>query len=273
MMALLIPGAELWGVQLELELAGEMGTKKVVVEMDSSYAHQLILGQVQECHPHVALITNIHVLLAKCWEFDYPPPDVLQLLAEDSLGVASVRAHLSAQTPLLVEATPLKLYIYNTDIMSSLAQKKSFFPSMSANPALPISHTDSKQHEGGLRRRLSSLSLKIQANSVSPASSWSFPRSKSLSSMGNYAGSSIMKWWDWGSGWILSAKPMFARDLEMNEEETKFLGSHNRGSWRHVFYKVRSEIRRLLGSDHMDLPQTYRYTRNFDGIGTTTTQG
>lgn len=48
----------------------------------------------------------------------------------------------------------------------------------------------------------------------------------------------------------------------MNEEETKVLGSDNRGSWRHVFYKVRSELKRLVGSDVDSLPQTYRY--NFD---------
>ncbi|KAL5580467.1 hypothetical protein UlMin_012909 [Ulmus minor] len=55
--------------------------------------------------------------------------------------------------------------------------------------------------------------------------------------MGEYAGTSIRKWWDWGWSWILSKKPIFAQDLEMNEEETKILGSSSRGSWRHVFYK------------------------------------
>ncbi|KAI4350206.1 hypothetical protein L6164_004680 [Bauhinia variegata] len=147
-------------------------------------------------------------------------------------------------------------------------QKRSFFPSIpSANRALPVSNAETTQHEGGLRRRLSSLSLKITATSVSP-SSWSFPRSKSLSSMGDYAGTSVRKWWDWGWTWILTRKPVFARDLELNEEETKILGSQNKGSWRHVFYKVRSEIRKILGSDHV-LPQTYKYnsfdySKNFD---------
>lgn len=140
--------------------------------------------------------------------------------------------------------------------------------------SLPVSQTESKQQEGGgLRRRLSSLSLKIQDTSASATSSWSFPRSKSLSSMGNYAGSSIRSWWDWGSAWILSRKPIFAADLEMNEDETKALGSHNRGSWRHIFYKLRSEFRKLIGSDNLALPQTYRYTtNNFTQIGTRTTQ-
>ncbi|XP_061367377.1 uncharacterized protein LOC133310458 [Gastrolobium bilobum] len=148
--------------------------------------------------------------------------------------------------------------------MSSMAENRSFFsiPS-STKTSLPVSSrsSESKQQEegGGLRRRLSSLSLKIQANPVSSSSSWSFPRSKSLSSMGDYAGNSIKKWWEWSFGWILSKKPIFATDLEMNEQETKLLGSHNKGTWRHVFYKVRSEIRRFINSDHASLPQTYRY--------------
>lgn len=55
----------------------------------------------------------------------------------------------------------------------------------------------------------------------------------------------------------------------MNEEETKLLGSHSRGSWRHVFYKVRSELKRFVGSDRVGLPQTCRYdsfnySKNFD---------
>jgi hypothetical protein len=87
--------------------------------------------------------------------------------------------------------------------------------------------------------------------------------------MGEYAGSFIRKWWDWGWSWVLSRKPIFTSYLEMNEEETKILGSQNRGSWRHVFYKVRYEIRKLVGSGHVGIPQTYRYdsynySKNFD---------
>ncbi|KAB2042530.1 hypothetical protein E1A91_D02G227300v1 [Gossypium mustelinum] len=152
--------------------------------------------------------------------------------------------------------------------MSSIIQ------SFQKNSSLPVSQTESKDHfpppggPGLLRRRLSSLSLKLQPTS-SPATSWTFPRSKSLSSMGEYAGSSIRKWWDWGWSWVLSKKPSFAKDIEMNEEETRILGCHNKGSWRHVFYKVRSEIRKLVGSDKVGLPQTSRYnsldySKNFD---------
>ncbi|KAJ4851085.1 hypothetical protein Tsubulata_016160 [Turnera subulata] len=90
-------------------------------------------------------------------------------------------------------------------------------------------------------------------------SAFHFPRSKSMpSSMGDYTSisSSIRKWW----GWILSRKPVFAQDLEMNEEETKALGSHRRGSWRHLLFKLRSEIRKLSrSSDKVGVPQTYKY--------------
>ncbi|EOX98919.1 hypothetical protein QUC31_014905 [Theobroma cacao] len=146
--------------------------------------------------------------------------------------------------------------------MSSIIQ------SFQKSHALPVSQTESKEQLPGLRRRLSSVSLNIKPIS-SPATSWAFHRSKSLSSMGEYAGGSIRKWWDWGWSWVLSRKPMFAKDLEMNEEETRILGCHNKGSWRHVFYKVRSEVKKLVGSDKVGLPQTYRYnsldySKNFD---------
>jgi len=30
--------------------------------------------------------------------------------------------------------------------------------------------------------------------------------------MGEYAGGSIRKWWDWGWSWVLSRKPIFASE-------------------------------------------------------------
>ncbi|KAJ8765057.1 hypothetical protein K2173_010534 [Erythroxylum novogranatense] len=149
--------------------------------------------------------------------------------------------------------------------MSSIVQS---FQKKSSH-ALPVSHAASDTpHQHGLRRRLSSLSLGIHPIS-SQTSSWAFQRSKSMSSMAENAGTSIRKWWDWGWSWILSRKPIFAQDLEMNEYETRVLGSHNQGSWGHVFYKVRSEIRKLVRSDKVGLPQTYRYdssnySKNFE---------
>ncbi|KAF4359656.1 hypothetical protein CsatB_005116 [Cannabis sativa] len=150
--------------------------------------------------------------------------------------------------------------------MSSIVET---FQKRSSN-FLPVSQSTDPKEQGQIRRRLSSLSLNIKPSiSSSEAASWAMRRTKSVSSMGEYAGSSIKKWWDWAWAWALSRKPTFASDLEMNEEETKLLGSHNRGSLRHVFYKVRSEIRKLLGSERVGLPQTckydsFNYKKNFD---------
>ncbi|KAL2512581.1 hypothetical protein Adt_18189 [Abeliophyllum distichum] len=139
----------------------------------------------------------------------------------------------------------------------------SIFQSFRGKQALPVSQPE-EEGPSGIRRRLSSLSLDLnfQPNISSPAASWAFRRSKSVSSMGEYAGNSIRKWWDWGWTWILSRKPIFAKDLEMNEEETTVIGCHNKGSLGHVFYKVRSEFRKLIRSNNVGLPQTFRYDSN-----------
>ncbi|KAL9672312.1 hypothetical protein QQ045_028562 [Rhodiola kirilowii] len=151
--------------------------------------------------------------------------------------------------------------------MSSIIQtiqNRTFLPTSNS---LPLSHTDPSD-TSRLRRRLSSLNFQPIS---SPATSWTaFRRSKSVSAMGDYAGSSIRKWWDWSWGWVMSRKPVFAQDLEMNDDESSALGSHCRGSVKHLFYKIRSEIRKLVGSSsNVGLPQTYRYdsinyAKNFD---------
>uniref|UniRef100_A0A0A0K1L8 Uncharacterized protein n=1 Tax=Cucumis sativus TaxID=3659 RepID=A0A0A0K1L8_CUCSA len=159
--------------------------------------------------------------------------------------------------------------------MTSIPGRR-FLPTPPLNDALPLSqpHQYSTQT---LRRRLSSISFKIHPIS-SPLTSWSFPRSKSMSSMRDFTRTSLRKWWDWGWSWILSRKAAFARDLEMNdnddhEETTKALGStySSRGSFKfkHLFYKVRSEFRKLIRSDRVGLPQTFKYdsvnySKNFD---------
>ncbi|KAA0047819.1 uncharacterized protein E6C27_scaffold133G00710 [Cucumis melo var. makuwa] len=148
-----------------------------------------------------------------------------------------------------------------SSVVHTFHKTRSFLPSRTLPDALPLSHTDSPSDQT-LRRRLSSLSLRIQPIS-SPATAWAFRKSKSMSSFGDLAGSSVRKWWDWGWAWILSRKPIFAKDLEMNEEESKILGSQNRGSWKHVFFKFRSEIRKLIGSD-VALPQTTPNYRSFN---------
>ncbi|KAL5702551.1 hypothetical protein ACHQM5_027757 [Ranunculus cassubicifolius] len=88
---------------------------------------------------------------------------------------------------------------------------RDFFPSLPLKDSLPLSRTPSSS-DRTIRRRLSSLSMKIQPIS-SPATNWAFHKSKSMSSMGEAAGSSIRKWWDWGWAWILTKKPTFAQDL------------------------------------------------------------
>lgn len=150
--------------------------------------------------------------------------------------------------------------------MRGYENRNLFSIATSSKPSsLPVSSQPRSKEEdadgvaGGLRRRLSSMTTSFHSASAAASSMSIFPRSKSLSSMGDYAGTSLRKWWDWSWAWILSRKPIFARDLEMNEQETKLLGSHDRGSWRHVFCRVRSEIRRFIThSDYAALPQTYR---------------
>ncbi|CAH8344934.1 unnamed protein product [Eruca vesicaria subsp. sativa] len=127
--------------------------------------------------------------------------------------------------------------------------------------SLPVSQQrltpSSKDDEHGvIRRRLSSLSLNLLNQPSEIASR--FPKSKSVSDMGKQVGSSVKEWWEWGWSWILSRKPIFIRDLELNREEAKTIGSQNRGSIMHVFFKVRSQIRSLMGSSSDTLPKYKR---------------
>ncbi|ESQ53568.1 hypothetical protein EUTSA_v10026488mg [Eutrema salsugineum] len=112
---------------------------------------------------------------------------------------------------------------------------------------------------GLIRRRLSSLSLNLSSQPAAIAAR--FPRSKSVSAMGEQAGSSVKEWWEWGWSWILSRKPIFIRDLELNKDEAKSIGSQNRGSIMHVFFKIRSQIRNLMGSSSDTLPLSCKYKR------------
>ncbi|KVH96060.1 hypothetical protein Ccrd_001857 [Cynara cardunculus var. scolymus] len=124
--------------------------------------------------------------------------------------------------------------------------------------SLPVSHNtthDPSPATDGMRRR---MSFQIHPPTISDTTAWALRSTKSVSSMGESASTSIRNWWDRGWGWILSRKPVFAQDLEMNQEETSVLGCHNKGSWRHILYKVRSEIRKLVRSDQAGLPQTIR---------------
>ncbi|KAF8101069.1 hypothetical protein N665_0210s0005 [Sinapis alba] len=127
--------------------------------------------------------------------------------------------------------------------------------------SLPISQrlTPTKDEHGGsvIRRRLSSLSLNLLNQPSEIASR--FPKSKSVSDMGKQVGSSMKEWWEWCWSWILSRKPIFIRDLELNSrEEAKTIGSQNKGSIMHFFFKLRSQFRTLVGSSSDTLPKYKR---------------
>ncbi|XP_004491646.1 uncharacterized protein [Cicer arietinum] len=145
-----------------------------------------------------------------------------------------------------------------------MSRSRSLFPSRSrsGNGSLPVSSDDAVAAKGGLiRRRISNPSFNINTTDVSHfLNNWStFPRSNSSFSFSfSSMCDSARKWWAWSWAWILSRKPIFATDLEMNELEIKLLASRDRGSWKHVFYRMRSEIRKITNSHHCTpLPQTY----------------
>ncbi|EOA32974.1 hypothetical protein CARUB_v10016304mg [Capsella rubella] len=127
--------------------------------------------------------------------------------------------------------------------------------------SLPISSTTTTTTDepGLIRRRLSSLSLNLSRNQPSST----VPRPKSVSSMGEQGGSSVKEWWEWSWSLVLFKKlPIFFTDLEVNKNETKpsLMGNQQRGSsFIAVFFKLRSEIRRLLRSSSESLPLSYKH--------------
>ncbi|CAL9075488.1 unnamed protein product [Musa acuminata var. zebrina] len=150
-----------------------------------------------------------------------------------------------------------------------ILQKKRFLPTMPYQDDLPTFQAQKDTHLIGLRKRISSYSVKIQPLSTA-SSDWVFRKSKSMSSIGEFAGGPLRRWWDRWWGWVLSRKPAFAQDIEMNEEETALLGCRSKGSWQHIFYKLRSEARKLVRSN-TTLPTTqgfrydsFSYAQNFD---------
>jgi hypothetical protein len=125
----------------------------------------------------------------------------------------------------------------------------------------------------GMRRRVSS-SLSLHLQPLSSSSSAVFRRARSMPSIKALAAAGAMRrWWEWGLGWVMERKPSFVRGLEMSDDEAAALGCHCRGTLRHVFYKARAEVRRLLGRDGLPLGggagQDFRYdsvsyAQNFD---------
>ncbi|CAH1414332.1 unnamed protein product [Lactuca virosa] len=109
----------------------------------------------------------------------------------------------------------------------------SMLQSFHKEKSLPVSHNTTQDPPpatagAGMRRRISSMTFQIQPPTMSDTTAWALRSSKSVSSMGESASTSIKTWWDRGWGWILSRKPVFAQDLEMNQEETSVLGCHNK---------------------------------------------
>ncbi|KAG2323271.1 hypothetical protein Bca52824_016484 [Brassica carinata] len=118
--------------------------------------------------------------------------------------------------------------------------------------SLPVSSTTAEANEPGLlRRRLSSLSLNLSRNQPSNDD---LHRSKSVSAMGEQRGSSVKEWWEWSWSLILLKKlPIFFTDLEFNESHTKSsFENQQRGGFAQVFFRLRSEIRRLLRTSSSD---------------------
>ncbi|KAJ1702240.1 hypothetical protein LUZ63_002019 [Rhynchospora breviuscula] len=146
-------------------------------------------------------------------------------------------------------------------------QKRNFFSTRPLNDDLPTFHVPFRPTSNtttavattfdnliGLRKRLSSFSVKIQPL---PSAS-SFVRSRSVPSFNSLSTNSLFQWWNWGVGWFLSRKPLMMSDLEMNKEEMAVLGTHNKGSLRHVLYRVQSGFRRLVMGSGSDLPVTHK---------------
>ncbi|CAL9053089.1 uncharacterized protein LOC135611179 [Musa acuminata AAA Group] len=153
--------------------------------------------------------------------------------------------------------------------MGSLFENR-FFATVPYKNDLPISQAQQQNtHLMGLRKRISSFSGKIQSSSSSASTLWAFRKSASMPSIGDFAGRPLRRWWGSWWGWILSRKPAFARDMEMNEVETAVLGWGSNGSWRHIFGRVRSEIGKLMRPNVLPTTQPWRYdsfshARNFD---------
>uniref|UniRef100_A0A0E0IEC3 Uncharacterized protein n=1 Tax=Oryza nivara TaxID=4536 RepID=A0A0E0IEC3_ORYNI len=141
---------------------------------------------------------------------------------------------------------------------------------------LPVTNATGKGRGGdhliGLRRRMSSFSVRIQPLMSSAGAGGAFRRATSMPSVKALAAQAgaVRRWWGWGLGWVMNRRPAFARDLEMNDDEAAALGCHCRGTWRHVFYRLRAGARRLLGRDGLPLSahdfryDSVSYAHNFD---------
>jgi hypothetical protein len=124
---------------------------------------------------------------------------------------------------------------------------------------LPVTTAPGNRKAVGLRRRVPSFSVSIRS-------------SEALMRRAPSASGALRRWWERGLDWVMARRPPFARGLGMSGDEAAALGGcHNRGTWRHVLYKVRAGARRLLGRDgrprvaEQDFGyDSVSYARNFD---------
>lgn len=149
---------------------------------------------------------------------------------------------------------------------------------MAPKDALPISQattvtfqSNSPEHLNGLRRRIASFSVKIQPISTA-TTEWAFRRSQSMPSFKDITSGPLSKWWSWGTSWLISKKAQLSHDLEMSREGERatMLGRDGTSNVvMHLFYKIRSELRKLVGSDKLPTTHKFRYdsfsyAQNFD---------
>ncbi|OEL15739.1 hypothetical protein BAE44_0023239 [Dichanthelium oligosanthes] len=160
--------------------------------------------------------------------------------------------------------------------MASDAILETIKPRRSEDEQLPVTTAAGAGAGGGigLRRRMST-SFAVHVKPLSSAGAVVFRRAQSMPSVKALAAAgALRRWWEWGLGWVMARRPPFAGGLEMSDDEAAALGGcHCKGTWRHVFYKVRAGARRLLGRDGRPLkaaaPQDFgydsvSYAQNFD---------
>ncbi|KAF3331135.1 hypothetical protein FCM35_KLT04489 [Carex littledalei] len=148
---------------------------------------------------------------------------------------------------------------------------KDALPISQATTTATIQTNSSPEHLNGLRRRIASFSVKIQPISTA-TTEWALRKSQSMPNFKDITSGPFSKWWSWGTSWLLSKKAQFSRDLEMNGEGERatMLGRNGASnSFVHFFYKIRSELRKLIGSDKLPTSHkfgydSFSYAQNFD---------
>ncbi|GLJ40873.1 hypothetical protein SUGI_0845520 [Cryptomeria japonica] len=135
---------------------------------------------------------------------------------------------------------------------------------------LPISAQDQSTSQRGLRKRISSFSMgysaRSEGNSTRSGSSWPFQRSQSMPSSGADS-ASLMKWVEWGWGWITRKKNILCRKISICGDEDLMLGDR-RSSLNQAFCKIGAHFRKLVHRGpvrHEGFTyDSFNYAQNFD---------